>query len=120
MKDGKFPSAIQEYTEGIRRNPDSVPLYSNRAAAYIKLMEFSSGLKDADKAIQLDPKFTKAYARKGACHHMLKEYHKAMKSYEDGLKIDPTSRDCLDGKQKTLMTIQATAGASSENDEERL
>lgn len=83
-------------------------------------MDINQGLKDADKCIELDPKFVKAYARKGNCHHLMKEYHKAMKAYEDGLKIDPTNKDCIDGKNKTIATIQMTAGASSGNDEERL
>ena len=83
-------------------------------------MDINSGLKDADKCIELDPKFVKAYGRKGTCHHLMKEYHKAMKALEDGLKLDPTNKDCLEGRQKTLNTIQMTSGASSENDEERL
>ena len=83
-------------------------------------MEFNSALKDADKCISMDPKFVKAYARKGNCHHMMKEYHKAMKAFDDGLKIDPNNADCQQGKNKTVMEIQSSAGASSGNDEERL
>lgn len=105
FKAGKFADAIKEYDEGLRRDPKSVAIYSNRCATYIKLMEFPTALKDADKCLEIDPKFVKAYARKGNCHHMMKEYHKAMKAYDDGLKIDPTNKDCNDGKQKTIMTI---------------
>jgi len=83
-------------------------------------MEINTALKDADRCIELDPKFIKAYARKGTCHHMMKEYHKAMKAFEDGLKLEPGNKDCTEGKQKTMTTIQMTAGASSGNDEERL
>jgi stress-induced-phosphoprotein 1 len=120
FKEGKFPQALKEYEEGLRRDPNSVAIYSNRCATYIKLMEFVIGLKDADKCIELDPKFVKAYARKGTCHHFMKEYHKALKAYEDGLKIDPTNRECLEGRTKTLTTIQMTAGAGGANDEERV
>lgn len=120
FKEGKYPDAIKEYNEGLRRAPNTVAILSNRAAAYIKLMEFNTALKDADKCIELDPKFVKAYARKGNCHHMMKEYHKAMKAYEDGLKLDATNKDCLEGKNRTLSTIQMSAQASSGNDEERL
>lgn len=120
FKAGDFPGAIKEFNEGLRRHPDSVAILSNRAATYIKLMEFNTALKDADKCIELDPKFVKAYARKGNCHHMMKEYHKAMKAYEDGLKIDPANKECIEGKQRTLSTIQMSAHASTGNDEERL
>lgn len=120
FKEGKHPDAIKEYNEGLRRDPTSVAIMSNRAAAYLKLMDPNTALKDAEKCIELDPKFVKAFGRKGNCHHMMKEYHKAMKAYEDGLKIDPTNKDCLDGKSRTMTTIQSSAHASSGNDEERL
>jgi stress-induced-phosphoprotein 1 len=105
FKDGNYPAAIKEYEEGLKRNPTSTAIFSNRCATYIKLMEPTTALKDAEKCLELDPKFVKAYARKGTCHHLMKEYHKAMKAFEDGLKIDPASKDCTDGKNRTLMTI---------------
>ena len=102
---GDFPSAVKEYTEGLRRDPTSKSLYSNRCAAYIKLMEGNYGMKDAEKCLQLDPNFVKGWARKGACHHLMKEFHKALQAYDHGLKLDPNSRDCQEGKQKTMMAI---------------
>jgi stress-induced-phosphoprotein 1 len=102
---GDYPNAVKEYTEGLRRDPQNKGLYSNRCAAYIKLMEFGYALKDADKCLELDPNFVKAYFRKGTIHHLSKEYHKALSAYDTGLKIDPTNKDCLEGKQKTMVAI---------------
>ena len=102
FKEGKYPLAIKEYDEGIRRDPKAIAIYSNRCATYIKLVEFNTALKDANKCLEIDSNFVKDYARKGTCHHFMKEYHKALKSFDDGLKIDPKSKDCLDGKNKTM------------------
>ena len=99
---GDFPGAVKEFTEGIRRNPTSTALYSNRSLAYIKLMEFPYAMKDAEKCIQLDPNFVKAYLRKGTCHHFLKEYHKALDTYDKGLKLDPENKDLKEAKLKTM------------------
>ena len=120
FKKNDYPSALKEYEEGLKRDPKCLAIYSNRCATYIKLMIFNDALKDADKCLELDPKFVKAYARKGTCHHMLKEYHKALSAYDAGLKIEPDNKDCNEGKQRTIMTIQSTAGADSGTDEERL
>ena len=102
---GDFPSAVKEYTEGLKRDPESKAIYSNRCAAYIKLLEAPYAMKDAEKLLQLDPNFVKGYARKGTCHHLMKEYHKALDSFEKGLKLDPTNKDCLEGRNKTTMAI---------------
>jgi len=115
---GDYPNAVKEYTEGLRRDPNNKGLFSNRSAAYIKLMEFSFALKDVEKCLELDPQFVKAYYRKGNCHHAMKEYHKALKAYDEGLKIDPNNKDCLEGKQKTMMAIQMSA--HSKGDEEQV
>lgn len=117
---GDFPSAVKEYTEGLRRDPNSKSLYSNRCAAYLKLMEAPSALKDAEKCLQIDPNFVKGHARKGTCHHMMKEYHKALAAFDQGLKLDPSNKDCLEGKQRTMMTIQMGAYGSDKPDEERV
>src|SRR5205823_9964219 len=104
---GNFPDAVKEYSEGLRRDPLNKNIFSNRCAAYIKLMEFGCALKDAEKCLEIDPKFVKAYARKGTIQHMMKEYHKALATFEKGLTIDPDNKDCKEGKIKTMQTIQS-------------
>jgi stress-induced-phosphoprotein 1 len=83
-------------------------------------MEAPTALKDAEKCLQLDPTFVKGYARKGTCHHLMKEYHKALAAFDSGLKIDPSNKDCLEGKQKTMMAIQMNAYGENKPDDERV
>lgn len=119
FKGGNFPGALKEYDEGIKRDPSSIAIYSNRCATYIKLMVLDQALKDSEKCIELDPKFAKAYLRKGNCHHLMKEYHKAMKVYDEGLKIEPDNAELKQAQQKTIMQIQMGATAGGEHDQER-
>lgn len=120
FKDGNFPGAIKEFDEGLKRDPSNKFLYSNRAFAYIKLMEPTSAMKDADKALELDPLFVKAWARKGTCHQLHKEFHKAMDAFNKGLEIEPENKECASGLHKTQMMISNSAHASSGNDNERM
>jgi stress-induced-phosphoprotein 1 len=50
----------------------------------------------------------------------MKEYHKALAAYDNGLKLDPENRDCKEGKAKTMQTINMSAYAGKEDQEERL
>jgi len=102
---GDFPGALKVYNEGLKRDPNSKAIYSNRSATYIKLMEFTYAMKDAEKCLQLDPNFVKAWLRKATCHHFMKEYHKAIDAYDKGLKLDPSNKDLQEGKMRTLSTI---------------
>jgi stress-induced-phosphoprotein 1 len=44
----EFPNAVKEYTEGLKRDPQSKALYSNRCAAYMKLVEWQYAQKDCE------------------------------------------------------------------------
>lgn len=62
-----YDSAIEQYTEAIKLDPNPV-YYSNRAAAWGGAGQHEKAVEDAEKALQLDPKFTKAYSRLGYVH----------------------------------------------------
>jgi stress-induced-phosphoprotein 1 len=105
FKEQKYPEAVKHYSEAIKRNPNDVRAYSNRAACYTKLGALPEGLKDAEKCIELDPSFTKGYSRKGAIQFFMKEYDKAMETYQEGLKHDPKNQEFLDGVRRCVEQI---------------
>lgn len=61
MKASNFAKAIEEYTMAIKRNPSNAAYYSNRSAAYIKVMDLGNAQKDVEKGLQIDPTFSKLY-----------------------------------------------------------
>ncbi|KAE8537884.1 hypothetical protein D1P53_005945 [Cryptococcus gattii VGV] len=85
-----YESAIEQYTEAIRLDPNPV-YYSNRAAAWGGAGQHEKAVEDAEKALELDPKFTKAYSRLGHAHFSLGNYSDAVKAYENGLELDPSN-----------------------------
>jgi len=113
-----YPAAIGKYTEALRRNPDNYKVYANRAACYIKMMDWGKGLDDCNKCLGFDPTFVKAYVRKGRIEHFLKRYPQAIDTYKQGLQYEPTNEDLLDGLRQTHAAI-AEANRSGEVDPQR-
>lgn len=116
FSDQKYPEAIKEYTEAMKRNPEDHTLYSNRAACYTKLTEYHLGLKDADTCIQMKPDFAKAYSRKGHIHFFLKEYEKALKAYEKGLELDPNNAEMTDGIKRAINAMNEQTRKAQQGD----
>eukprot|EP00002_Diphylleia_rotans_P014396 TRINITY_DN2805_c0_g1_i1.p1 TRINITY_DN2805_c0_g1~~TRINITY_DN2805_c0_g1_i1.p1 ORF type:complete len:569 (+),score=168.32 TRINITY_DN2805_c0_g1_i1:83-1789(+) len=116
FKQGKNPEAVAHYTEAIKRNPKDHVLYSNRAAAYMKLGEYRLGLQDAEEAIKIEPTFTKALIRKAHCLYFMKEYQKALEAYDTILKIEPDNEEVTDGVQRTLDAMNKQGSNESEED----
>lgn len=113
FRDGKFPEAISQYEEAIKRDPSSAPYRNNLAAAYLKMGLFNDAKREVEKSLELDRTYVKAWAKKGDIETYMKEYHKALDSYRAGLQLDPNSTLCKQGIQTVTMKINVS---SSEED----
>jgi stress-induced-phosphoprotein 1 len=118
FKNQKFPDAIKEYSEAIKRNPGEPINYSNRAAAYTKLMAYAEAIRDCDEALKIKPDFIKGYIRKGYAQFLSKEYQKCLVTYQEGLKLDPGNAELKQGLEDTLNAIndRSTSGATPDQD----
>ena len=85
FKKGNYQKAIKFYTEAISKyNPSltnhilifielkgysgNAAIYTNRAASYIQLKDFTKALADCNQALNLNPQFGKAYKRMFRCY----------------------------------------------------
>eukprot|EP01125_Pyxidicula_operculata_P015120 TRINITY_DN5106_c0_g1_i3.p1 TRINITY_DN5106_c0_g1~~TRINITY_DN5106_c0_g1_i3.p1 ORF type:complete len:280 (+),score=80.51 TRINITY_DN5106_c0_g1_i3:981-1820(+) len=124
FKNGKYPEAVERYSEAIKRNPTDHVIYTNRATAYTKLGALPEAIKDCDTAIGLDKTYIKAYLKKGNAHTLMKEFQKALKTYYTALEFDPENKEVLDAITFTASKIEGeqqtpdTVKRNVENDPE--
>lgn len=111
FKESDWPGAVQAYSEMIKRAPEDPRGYSNRAAAFMKLLEFPSALDDCDLAIKKDAGFIRAYIRKAQAYFGMRDYSKCLDACTEADEADTTkanSREIEQQRQKALSTMYAS------------
>ncbi len=95
FKEASYRDAIKYYTLAIAHNNTSAVLYSNRAAAHLRLEEYGSSLADAELAIKNDPAYIKAHYRRGASHMAMGKHQDAIADFKLVLRLKPADADAL-------------------------
>ncbi|KAI8380059.1 hypothetical protein BD560DRAFT_347647 [Blakeslea trispora] len=121
FKAGKWPEAVEQYTEAIKRNDKDVRPYSNRAACYLKLMAIHEAEKDADRCIELDPSFVRGYIRKAAVQLVKREYQESidtLKLAQEHDKDGKASREIQQQLTKAYTAMNPMSGTNANESQE--
>lgn len=78
---GNFDKSIEKFSEAISINPSISDLYSRRAAAHMKKLNYSEAVNDLKMAINLDPSNSIAYNRLIFCYWSLSDNENARNAY---------------------------------------
>lgn len=119
FKESDWPGAVFAYGEMIKRAPDDPRGYSNRAAAFIKLLEFPSALDDCDKAIKKDPKFIRAYIRKAQAYFGMRDYSKCLDACTQAAEVDTSKANAREIEQQQQKALAAMYSARENETEEQ-
>ncbi|EEB08559.1 chaperone activator Sti1 [Schizosaccharomyces japonicus yFS275] len=122
FKAGDFAGAIKEYTEVTKRAPNDPRGFSNRAAAYLKVMAPAEAIRDCNTAIGIDATFAKAYLRKAQGLFMLKEYTKCIDACNEASEVDRkepnTGKNAREIEKQLAMVMNAMAAQRQNETEE--
>ena len=78
----KFAEAENLYSEAIRLNPGSRPLWTNRAACRNTMEKYDEAISDCDTALSIDSKCTRSIKQKGNALLGLGRFDEAKDCYE--------------------------------------
>ncbi|KIH94846.1 stress-induced-phosphoprotein 1 [Sporothrix brasiliensis 5110] len=118
FKETDWPGAVQCYTEMIRRAPTDPRGYSNRAAAYAKLLELPSALDDCDAAIKHDPTFVRAYIRKAQTYFGMRKYSDCVDACAEADRVDKEFHNGANAREIDQQQQKALAAMYSARDNE--
>jgi len=100
FKVGGYQESAKSYTLGLRTCPlafdkDRAVMYSNRAAAKVKLGLKLSAIDDCSKAVDLDAGYLKAYLRRAQLYKETEKLDEALADYQKVLELDPHHKEAL-------------------------
>jgi len=97
FSENRSSDAVTAYTDALAVDPLNVEynsiLYSNRAAAYVKLKKWQLAVDDCSRCLEGKPAFTKAKLRRAQCYLELKQFDEAIRDYNDMIKDDPQNAE---------------------------
>ncbi|MDR1986701.1 MAG: tetratricopeptide repeat protein [Treponema sp.] len=86
---GDYVTAIEEYTQAIRLDPNYRNAYHNRGVAYENTKDYDRALADYTQAIRLDPDYRNAYIGCGNAYRNKGDYDRAIADYTQAIRLDP-------------------------------
>ena len=108
----KYVEAENYYSEAIKLNIGSRPLWTNRAACRNTMKKFEEAIPDCDTALSIDPKCTRTITVKGKALSGLSRFDEARECYESlrALRENSLADDLL----KKLRDLQERVTAMTE------
>lgn len=111
FKNGEYSESCKTYTQALRICPlafdkDRAMLYSNRAAAKMKLDQKEGAIEDCTKAVELDDRYLKAYFRRAQLYEATDKLDEALADYKKIIELDPLHRDALYATKRLPDQIQ--------------
>ena len=84
-----YSTAIANYVDAIRLDPDDSWLYYMRGKANFGQEQYPDAIADYDEAIHLSPDFPEAYYSRGRANHSLERYDEAIADYDEAIQLVP-------------------------------
>jgi tetratricopeptide (TPR) repeat protein len=86
-------SAIAEFTEAIRLDPNYTAAYNNRGIAYGKKGNFDYAIADFDQALKLNPILAEAFNNRGNVYNKMGDYDRAIADLNQAIHLKPDDEE---------------------------
>ena len=104
--EGQLEAAIEDYSQAISINPESVMAYVGRGTTYAEQRNYVRALDDYKYAIQLNSTFAEVYINRGIIYSSLERYKGALQDFAKALQLEPNNTSALLNKGIVLSLIE--------------
>ena len=101
-----FDSAIKEYTEAIRLNPNYAEAYYNRGIIYGQLDDYARAISDFNEVIRLEPNNIEAYFSRGNIYAYSGDIFSALADWVFVLRLNPNHQAARDNLYKAMQVSE--------------
>ncbi|WP_353932262.1 tetratricopeptide repeat protein [Okeanomitos corallinicola TIOX110] len=92
----EYEQAIENFSKGIKKNPNFSKLYINRGNARYNLNDYEGALVDYNQALKINPQEVKAFVNRGNTYYMLadyssdpdKKYEQAIQNFDTAISLN--------------------------------
>ena len=84
-----YESAIEDFNQAIRLNPNYSQAYNGRGLAYHNQGDYRRAIGDYNQAIRLNPEYAIAYTNRGFAYSGQGDYERAIGDYTEAIRLNP-------------------------------
>ncbi|MBI1912239.1 MAG: tetratricopeptide repeat protein [Deltaproteobacteria bacterium] len=88
-REGRFDSALSDYTKAIAAYPEYVDAYVNRGIVYGELNELGKAIEDFNKAAEINPAYANTFLNRGTAYISLQRFDLAVADFQKVLELQP-------------------------------
>jgi tetratricopeptide (TPR) repeat protein len=93
-----YESAIEDFNQAIRLNPNSASVYDIRGIVYLNLGDLDRAMSDFNQAIRIDPDYASAYDSRGIVYRRRGDLDRAISDFNQAIRIDPDYASAYDSR----------------------
>jgi tetratricopeptide (TPR) repeat protein len=94
---GDFTTAIADFSEAIRLNPNYWEAYYARGLLYVNFGDYDRAIADLTQVIRLNLNNADAYCSRGSNYMMKKDWNNAIADFEAALRINSNHTQAKEG-----------------------
>jgi tetratricopeptide (TPR) repeat protein len=116
IRKGEVDSALRDYEEAVRIQPDNYDALVNRGNAYARKKEWDKSTRDYDEALRLNPKSFQAYCNRAMNHLAAGDLDRALADLTESVRLNPNFAEAYSRRSIVLLRLKRKDAALADVD----